>query len=67
MKDGDRIISVDGKIVCNINITNEEVVKLLKGKKDSKVEIKIKRSAVKENISFEIIRNNVPIKVSKQV
>ena len=40
-----------GKLYANINITNEEVVKLLKGRKKSKVKIKIKRSAVKEKIS----------------
>tara|TARA_B100001287_G_C22663312_1_gene521506 strand:+ start:513 stop:2015 length:1503 start_codon:yes stop_codon:yes gene_type:complete len=62
LKAGDRIISVDGEIVCNIDITNQEVVKLLKGEKNSEVEIEVKRDAIKENISFEIIRNNVPIK-----
>ena len=62
VKTGDRILSVNGKKVANIKITNEEVVKLLKGEKNSEVKIEVKRNEIKENIAFQIIRNTVPIK-----
>ena len=50
-KTGDRILSVNGKKVANIKITNEEVVKLL-GEKIL-VKIEVKRNEIKENIAFQ--------------
>lgn len=58
---GDRIIKVDGKTVCGKNITNEEVFKLLKGRKGTKVNISIRRSGIKEPIQYTITRDAIPI------
>lgn len=40
---GDRIVKVDGKNVAGIGIKNEDVMKLLKGKKGTKVTLSILR------------------------
>lgn len=58
---GDRIITVDGKNVAGISITNEKVMSLLKGKKDTKVTLGIKRSNSDKPLSFEIIRGEIPV------
>ena len=58
---GDRIIKVDGKTVCGKNITNEEVFKLLKGRKGTKVNISIRRSGIAEPIQYTITRDAIPI------
>lgn len=40
---GDRILSIDGKKTANQNISNDDVIQLLKGVKNSKLEIEIYR------------------------
>jgi carboxyl-terminal processing protease len=58
---GDRIVKVDGRNVSGIKITNEDVVKKLRGKKGTKVKVDIKRKSVKEILSYTITRNAIPI------
>jgi carboxyl-terminal processing protease len=56
---GDKIISIDGESA--IGITTNEVPKKLKGPKGSKVDIVVKRTGVKEELEFSIIRDEIPI------
>jgi len=56
---GDRIIAVDGKPL-NEDIQNEDVFTLLRGEKDSKVKITVKRSNSKKPIDFDIVRGEIP-------
>lgn len=58
---GDRIISVDGTNVAGVSISNEKVMSLLKGKKDTKVTLGIKRNSSSKPISFDIIRGEIPV------
>ncbi|MBX3102718.1 MAG: S41 family peptidase [Bacteroidetes bacterium] len=58
---GDRIVEVDGEKIAGVGLTNNEVVKKLRGAKDTKVVVKIKRSGKKELLSFEIIRDKIPL------
>lgn len=58
---GDRIISVDKQNVAGISITNEKVMSLLKGPKDTKVKLGIKRSNSSKPYTFEITRGNIPV------
>lgn len=57
---GDRIVAVDGKNIAGIKISNDEVRKLLKGPKGSKVKVKVKRRGQKSLIEFEITRDVIP-------
>lgn len=60
LRSGDRIVSVDGKNIAGIGITNEEVKKLLKGPKGSSVTLKIKRRGQKALIEIELTRDEIP-------
>jgi carboxyl-terminal processing protease len=58
---GDRIIEIDDENVAGIGLTNQMVFDRLKGKKGTKVTVKIKRLHTKTPIEFEIIRDKIPI------
>lgn len=58
---GDRIVKVDGKNVAGIGIKNEDVMKLLKGKKGTKVTLSILRRGVVGLKDFVIIRDVIPL------
>jgi len=57
---GDRIIIVDNKVVAGIKIESKDVMKLLKGKKGSEVNISIKRKGLPKLINFTITRDVIP-------
>lgn len=59
---GDRIITVDKENVAGIGITNNDVIKKLKGQKGTQVIVGIKRSGVKEILTFTIKRDRIPLK-----
>lgn len=61
IKAGDRIIAVDGKNVAGTGITNEEVFKLLRGEKGSRVKLTVKRPSAPSPIDFEVERGDIPI------
>lgn len=58
---GDRIISVDGENIAGISITNDEVMKKLKGDAGTKVTLGIKRANSKKTLKFVITRGPVPV------
>ncbi len=57
---GDRIVKVDDKNIASIKITNELVMKKLKGPKGTKVKVTIYRRGLKKPIDFTIIRDVIP-------
>lgn len=61
IKPGDRIVKVEGKIVAGIKITNEEVLKKLRGKHGTKVNIGIVRRGIKKLLDFTITRDKIPL------
>ncbi len=61
IQDGDKIIFVDTSKVAGVGINNDGVFKNLRGKKGTKVAIKIKRIGEVELLAFEIIRDKIPI------
>ena len=61
IQDGDKIIFVDTAKVAGVGINNDGVFKNLRGKKGTKVTIKIKRAGEAELLAFEIIRDKIPI------
>ncbi len=58
---GDKIIKVDGKDAFGPKITNDWVMKHLRGKKGTKVVVSIYRKGVKELLDFTIIRDVIPL------
>lgn len=57
---GDRIIEVDGKNMTGKSITNEDVMKNLRGQKDTEVSVKVKRSTSAKPLTFTIVRGEIP-------
>ncbi|MBN3582581.1 S41 family peptidase [Algoriphagus aestuarii] len=60
IQSGDQIITVDGKTVAGIGVTNRDVFDLLRGPKGSKVTIDIKRKNQEDLIPYEITRDKIP-------
>jgi len=58
---GDRIIKINDKNVASVGLRNSDVIKKLRGKKGTKVNIDIKRPGEKEILDFTIIRDKIPI------
>lgn len=58
---GDRIVGVDGEEIAGIGLTNDRVMKLLKGEKGTEVELTIKRKRKSELLTFNIVRDRIPI------
>lgn len=59
VKPGDKIIKVDNKAVAGIHINNKKVFELLRGKKGTKVDVKIMRD--RQALEFTITRGEIPI------
>ncbi|QZE13813.1 S41 family peptidase [Halosquirtibacter laminarini] len=58
---GDRIVSVNDSTIAGNGVTNEVVMKLLKGKIGTKVKVGIKRMGVPKPINFDITRGEIPL------
>lgn len=61
VQDGDKIIFVDTAKVAGIGIKNEGVLKILRGRKGTRVTIQVKRYGESDLLEFEIVRDKIPI------
>lgn len=61
IKAGDKIIEVDGKGIAGTNLTNKDVLSMLKGKGGTKVRVKVHRRDSPALIKFTITRGTIPI------
>lgn len=73
IKAGDRIVAVNGENIAGVNIQNNRVVTLLRGKKGTKVKVQIKRPNVSQIFEYNIVRDVIesetilpPYKLDKQ-
>lgn len=58
---GDKIIYVNDSLIAGKNIPDEDVVKMLKGPRGTKVNLKIQRNGADKLLPFTIIRDKIPI------
>lgn len=58
---GDRIVLVNDSNIAGVGIKNEDVLKLLRGQKGTKVKVSNLRKGYKEFFDFEITRGDIPI------
>jgi len=58
---GDRIITVNDTLFTGKEITNEKVMKKLRGPKGTTVRVGIKRGEEKELLPFTIVRGDIPV------
>ena len=57
---GDRIIQVDSLKITNIGLKNEDVFRMLRGKKGSKVALGVYRPKTEKTYQFNIVRDVIP-------
>lgn len=60
LKPGDKILQADGEDLTGPNATNENVYKNLRGPKDTKVQLTVKRSNSSKPLEFTVTRGDVP-------
>lgn len=58
---GDRIIKVNGVTVAGRKIPSDSIVGQLRGPRGTQVNVAVNRRKVKELLSFDIIRDNIPL------
>jgi carboxyl-terminal processing protease len=58
---GDRIVKVNDSIMAGVKVTNDKVLKKLRGDKGSKVKVTIARKGFAELIPYEITRGEIPL------
>lgn len=59
---GDRIVTIDDSSFVSKELTNEQAMAKLKGPKDSKIKLGIKRTGQKELLHFTVTRGDIPVK-----
>ncbi|MGM0566005.1 MAG: S41 family peptidase [Bacteroidota bacterium] len=57
---GDRIVTIEGDTVAGVGISNEDVIKQLKGERGTKVKVGVHRRGVNELLHFTITRDVIP-------
>lgn len=60
LQSGDRILKANGKKMAGVGITNDDVFKNLRGKKNTKVALEIRRGNGKV-LKFDVVRGDVPV------
>lgn len=58
---GDRIVKVNDSIIAGVKVVNSTVLSLLKGDKNTKVQVGIVRKGYSDKLDFEITRGDIPI------
>lgn len=62
IKGGDRILFADGQPIFGRNVSDDDILKRLKGEIDTKVNLKVYRKGEPELLDFTVVRDNVPIR-----
>ncbi len=58
---GDRIITVNDTAIAGVKMKQEEIMSRLRGPKNSKVKLGIKRQGVKDLCYFTVVRDKIPV------
>jgi len=58
---GDRIVKVNDEVVAGVQMPSDSIVKRLRGPKGTKVGVGVLRRDVDELLTFDIIRDNIPL------
>ncbi|MBM3403763.1 MAG: S41 family peptidase [Bacteroidetes bacterium] len=60
IRGGDRIVKVDRDMIAGVKITNDDVMRKLKGPKGTTVDVSIYRRGIRELLDFTITRDIIP-------
>ena len=58
---GDRIVRVNDSIIAGVGVKNATVLNLLRGEKNSKVDVGVIRTGYNDELDFEVTRGDIPI------
>lgn len=58
---GDRIVTVNDTVIAGRKLKNTAIMKMLRGKKGTKVDVQVKRGGESELIDFRITRDDIPL------
>lgn len=61
IRSGDRILTIDGENAAGVGFKNSDVMKRLRGKKGTKVNVSIQRRGESAPLDFTITRDKIPI------
>lgn len=59
---GDRIISVNDTTIAGVKMSREDIMRRLRGKKGTKVHMKILRRGISDLLDFTVTRDKIPVK-----
>ena len=59
---GDRVIKVDSVVIAGVEMPQDSMVRLMRGKKGSKVTISVQRSGSDKLVPFVVTRDKIPVK-----
>lgn len=58
---GDRILAAGDSLISGVKLPNSRILKILRGPKGSRVDLKVLRRGVSEPIMFNVTRDDIPI------
>ena len=58
---GDRIVTVNDSAIAGVKMSKEDIMKRLRGKKGTKVELGIVRRGIKDHLKFVVTRDKIPV------
>lgn len=58
---GDRIVAVNDTVIAGVEMSQEEIMRRLRGPKGTEVHIKVVRRGVDEQLPFRIVRDKIPV------
>ena len=61
VRPGDRIVKIDGRVVAGQKIPQDSMVRLMRGKRGTRVMLGVKRAALNELVSIEVTRAPIEI------
>lgn len=61
MRDGDRIVKVEKEVVAGVGMSSDSVVKKLRGKKGTRVDVTVYRPREKKSVDFSLVRGPIPV------
>ena len=59
---GDRIVSVNDTAIAGVKMSKEEIMRRLRGPKDTKVVLGVVRTGIKDRLTFTVVRDKIPVK-----
>lgn len=64
---GDRIVSVNDTAIAGVKMSREDIMKRLRGPKNTKVKLGVVRNGIKDTLTFNVTRDKIPVNTVEAV